>query len=328
MLLSVTMPAVAENPHPRGIVFDGTIGINEPLMLQGPNYQIEAHYGRQAGANLFHSFQQFNLERHETATFNGPDSVSSIIGRITGGNASWIEGTVRVSIPDASLYLINSAGIMIGADATLDIGGAFHVSAADYLQMGAEHKFSSLPAKNEVLVSEPPSAFGYYHDASRYERFNQDVHLNLKTPLNTNNSVMPVSMSENKNSRIFIENERVFAAISHQHLSDLDAGIDEMKNMQAQKNQPLPYEFLESDWAKSPCEAKERPETGRLTTEERNAIATPVDDWLPAVPPRLPDFKDSQSSSRKGSLNAPELFENNRMDKTHNPSPCLNNDCH
>jgi len=41
------------------ITTDGTLG--QALNLSGPDYQIGPDLGQQRGGNLFHSFQDFNL---------------------------------------------------------------------------------------------------------------------------------------------------------------------------------------------------------------------------------------------------------------------------
>jgi len=143
------------------VVFDGSIGAAGKLNLPGPDYDIKAEYGRQAGANLFHSFQQFNLNTHETATFTGPDSVRNIISRVTGGSASWIDGMLRSAIPGADLYLLNPAGVMFGQNASLDLSGGFHVSTADYLRLGDNDRFYTFPHENDMLSVSEPAAFGF-----------------------------------------------------------------------------------------------------------------------------------------------------------------------
>ena len=112
------LPAHADD-HPAGIKLDGTLGSAGNLELPGPDYDIRAEYGQQAGANLFHSFQQFNIHSDESATFTGPDSVRNIISRVTGGNASWIDGRLTSAIPGADLYMLNPAGLMFGPNASL-----------------------------------------------------------------------------------------------------------------------------------------------------------------------------------------------------------------
>jgi filamentous hemagglutinin family protein len=69
-------------------------------------------------------------------TFTGPDSVKNVIGRVTGGEPSSIDGTLASTIPDADLYLLNPAGILFSPNARLDVKGSFHASTADELRLG------------------------------------------------------------------------------------------------------------------------------------------------------------------------------------------------
>lgn len=117
----------------QSITVDGRLGPAQTLA--GPNYAIGAGLGRQVGGNLFHSFGAFGLKGGETATFSGPAGVGNVVGRVTGGAASSINGRVRSTIPGASLYLVNPAGVVFGPNASVDVGGSFHASSADYLRM-------------------------------------------------------------------------------------------------------------------------------------------------------------------------------------------------
>jgi len=157
-------PIHADEPHQRGIMLDGTIGISGKADLPGPNYEIRAEHGQQAGPNLFHSFQQFNIHSGESATFRGPDSVQRIVSRVTGGSSSWIDGRLASEIPGADLYLLNPAGLMFGPNATLDLGGSFHGNTADYLRMGENERFYTMPQKNGPLSVTEPAAFGFLDD--------------------------------------------------------------------------------------------------------------------------------------------------------------------
>ncbi|MFB8788480.1 MAG: filamentous hemagglutinin N-terminal domain-containing protein [Potamolinea sp.] len=49
------------------------------------------------GSNLFHSFDQFSLSSGQIANFLPNSDVSNILGRVTGGNASVINGLIKVS---------------------------------------------------------------------------------------------------------------------------------------------------------------------------------------------------------------------------------------
>ncbi len=141
------------------VTLDGTLGQAGPLA--GPNYQITPELGRQVGGNLFHSFGQFSIHTGESATFSGPNSVNNIIGRVTGGEVSFLDGPLRSSIPGANLYLLNPAGVLFGENATLDVPGSVHVSTADYLQLGDGGRFDARTPANSVLTVAPVAAFGF-----------------------------------------------------------------------------------------------------------------------------------------------------------------------
>ena len=141
------------------VTLDGTLGPSGKI--SGPNYRITADLGRQVGANLFHSFGKFNVNTGESAIFSGPESISNIISRVTGGTPSWIDGYLRSEISGANLYLLNPSGVMFGPNASLDVSGSFHVSTADYLKLGQDGRYYATTPENSVLTSAPPSAFGF-----------------------------------------------------------------------------------------------------------------------------------------------------------------------
>jgi len=141
------------------VTLDGTLGRNGAL--PGPDYLIGADLGRQHGGNLFHSFQYFNLNNYESATFSGPNSVSNIISRVTGGNPSNIDGLIRSTIPNADMYFLNPYGIMFGPNARLDVQGGFHASTADYLRLGDGGRFDAYNPSDSILTVAPIEAFGF-----------------------------------------------------------------------------------------------------------------------------------------------------------------------
>ena len=145
------------------ITLDGTLG--PKISLEGPNYDISANLGQQRGGNLFHSFGQFNINVEEMATFSGPDNISNIIGRVTGGSPSSIDGTLKSTIDGAALYLINPAGMMFGRNASLDIPGSFHASTADTLRFSDGSEFNARNPQESLLTIAPVSAFGFLTDS-------------------------------------------------------------------------------------------------------------------------------------------------------------------
>lgn len=144
------------------VTLDGTVG--PAGALPGPNYAITADLGRQVGGNLFHSFGQFSIYSGESATFSGPNSVNNIIGRVTGGQVSTIDGTLRSTIPGASLWLLNPAGVLFGENASLDVPGSVHISTADYLRLSDGGRFDARTPGNSVLTVAPVEAFGFLGD--------------------------------------------------------------------------------------------------------------------------------------------------------------------
>lgn len=141
------------------VVLDNSL-TNTPA-LPGPDFQITADHGVQQGANLFHSFQSFSLTSDQSATFSGPNSVANIIGRVTGGATSNIDGTINSTIPDANLFFINPAGVMFGPNAEINIDGSFYVSTADNLSFADGTRLATGNANAPILTSASPAAFGF-----------------------------------------------------------------------------------------------------------------------------------------------------------------------
>ena len=142
------------------VTLDGSVG--PAGALTGPNYKITENLGKRAGSNLFHSFGRLNLNASESATFSGSSGIKNVISRVTGGQASNIDGTLRVSIPNANLYLLNPAGVIFGEHAKLDVPGSFRVSTADYLKFQDGVRFDSGTAiAPQVLATAKPEAFGF-----------------------------------------------------------------------------------------------------------------------------------------------------------------------
>ncbi len=141
------------------VITDGTLGLQRDL--PGHYYDIKASLGQLHGDNLFHSFQEFNLQSGEIATFNGPNNVQNVISRVTGGNPSNIDGLIRSAISNADMYFLNPYGIMFGPNAELDIQGSFHASTAHYLRLGDGGNFNAINPDESNLTVAPVEAFGF-----------------------------------------------------------------------------------------------------------------------------------------------------------------------
>ena len=123
---------------------------------RAPTSRSTRSWARAAGDNLFHSFERFSLRAGESATFSGPDQIENVISRVTGGERSEIDGTIRSTMPGADFYFINPAGVLFGPNASLDVPGSFHVSTADELRFDGGEVFSaSDPAASSFSFAAP-----------------------------------------------------------------------------------------------------------------------------------------------------------------------------
>ena len=139
------------------VIRDGTIGpAGGPLT--GPNFQIPSNLGLRKGDNLFHSFQKFDLQIGDSATFNA-EGARNILARVTDRNPSSINGAINA---DANLFLMNPAGIVFGQNATVNVTGSFFATTADYIKLGVSGKFAATTqAHDSILTVSDPSAFGF-----------------------------------------------------------------------------------------------------------------------------------------------------------------------
>ncbi|MDJ0572210.1 MAG: filamentous hemagglutinin N-terminal domain-containing protein [Pleurocapsa sp. MO_192.B19] len=147
LAIGTTLCVEASNNSVRAqIVPDGTLGAESSVVtpdveINGiPSDRIDG--GATRGANLFHSFQDFNVGEGRGAYFSNPAAIENILSRVTGSNLSEILGTLGV-LGDANLFFINPNGIVFGPNARLDVGGSFFASTADSLVFENGFEFSA-----------------------------------------------------------------------------------------------------------------------------------------------------------------------------------------
>ena len=142
---------------------DGTLGT--VVRQHGTVYDITGGTRPGNGPNLFHSFDRFSVGTKDTASFSGPTGIKNILSRVTGGQRSDIDGQLRTDgqlrAEGANLYLLNPSGVLFGPNATLDVGGSFHVSTADYLRLADGARFFARLSETSTLSVAPPAAFGF-----------------------------------------------------------------------------------------------------------------------------------------------------------------------
>ena len=163
-LLMLALVCLGSRPALAQIRTDGSVGpAAQTLSAATGQYTLPQSLGKLVGTNLFHSFQDFNINTGETATFTTSTSgISNVISRVTGGNMSNINGTLALKPIDGApaFWFVNPAGVVFGNGAALDMPGAFHVSTAHYLKF-PDGSFYSDTQKVSTFSSAPPEAFGF-----------------------------------------------------------------------------------------------------------------------------------------------------------------------
>lgn len=137
------------------LIPDDTLGAESSVVTNVvindlPEYQIQG--GAIRGANLFHSFQEFNVGEGRGAYFTNPSGIENILSRVTGANRSEILGKLGV-LGSANLFLINPNGIIFGPNASLDIRGSFLASTASSLNFADGFQFSSTAPQTIPLLT-------------------------------------------------------------------------------------------------------------------------------------------------------------------------------
>ncbi|NJO29560.1 MAG: filamentous hemagglutinin N-terminal domain-containing protein [Richelia sp. SL_2_1] len=108
--------------------------------------------GTQVDKNLFHSLQKFGLNENQIADFVTNPGTQNVLGRITGGDASVINGLIKITGSDANLYLMNPAGIIFGSGAKLDVPGSFTATTANGIGFGDNKWFNGFGDNNGSSV--------------------------------------------------------------------------------------------------------------------------------------------------------------------------------
>lgn len=136
----------------------------DPSSTLSGDMVLPAANGTTMGDNLLHTFLEFHVRSGESATFTGPDSIANVIARVTGDEASVIDGMVRSAIASADLFLLNPNGVMFGAGAAIDIDGTLRLSTANSLLFEDGTRLMVSEAGTSGLSVAAPSAYGFTSD--------------------------------------------------------------------------------------------------------------------------------------------------------------------
>ena len=112
---------------------------------------------------MFHSFEKFGLSKDQIANFLSNPNIRNILGRVTGGDASIINGLIQVTGGNSNLFLINPAGIIFGKNATLNLPASFTATTANGIQIG-DFWFDALGSNNYSNLVGDPNGFAFVTD--------------------------------------------------------------------------------------------------------------------------------------------------------------------
>ncbi|MFN5514619.1 MAG: CHAT domain-containing protein [Cyanobacteriota bacterium] len=147
-----SFPSTAQTIVPAA---DGTATL---VMPNGNTFNITGGQLSGDGRNLFHSFQEFGLSTQQIANFIANPQIQNILGRVVGGNPSFINGLLQVSGANANLFLMNPSGIVFGPNAALNVPASFAATTATGINFGAG-QFNAFGANNYSALTGTPQGF-------------------------------------------------------------------------------------------------------------------------------------------------------------------------
>jgi len=128
---------------------------NTQVTVQNNQFDIQGGMRSQDGANLFHSFQDFGLNANQVANFLADPQIQNILGRVTGGNPSIINGLIQLTGSNANLFLMNPAGMVFGTTASLNVPSAFTATTATSIGLDDGWFHASGTNNYSALVGQP-----------------------------------------------------------------------------------------------------------------------------------------------------------------------------
>ncbi|HEY9649702.1 MAG TPA: filamentous hemagglutinin N-terminal domain-containing protein, partial [Coleofasciculaceae cyanobacterium] len=136
-------------------------GTGTVVNQQGNRFDIQGGTLSGDKANLFQSFEQFGLNQGQIANFISKPEIQNILGRVVGGDPSIINGLIQVSGGNSNLYLMNPAGIVFGANASLNVPASFTATTATGIGFGNNNWFNAFGNNNYSSLIGTPSEFAF-----------------------------------------------------------------------------------------------------------------------------------------------------------------------
>ncbi|WP_157453154.1 CHAT domain-containing protein [Coleofasciculus chthonoplastes] len=160
----VTKEATRINP-PSLIMAQSVTGAGDEVgtMVEqdGNQFNIDGGIFSGDGENLFHSFQYFGLSAGEIANFLSNPEIRNILGRVVSGEASIINGLIQVTGGNSNLFLMNPAGIVFGANASLNVPASFTATTATGIGFAGDQWFNVFSENNYQTLIGNPNQFAF-----------------------------------------------------------------------------------------------------------------------------------------------------------------------
>ncbi|MBP0021760.1 MAG: CHAT domain-containing protein [Cyanobacteria bacterium SBLK] len=151
----ILVPAMAQLIVPQANSTGTTVNLN------GQQFEIEGGTLSGDGQNLFHSFEKFGLDAGRVANFLSSPHIHNILGRVVGGDPSIIDGLIQVTRGDSNLFLMNPAGMVFGANASLNVPGDFTATTATAIGFGGDNWFNGFGDNNYTNLTGIPFQFAF-----------------------------------------------------------------------------------------------------------------------------------------------------------------------
>ncbi|GAB4194639.1 MAG: hypothetical protein Fur006_40540 [Coleofasciculaceae cyanobacterium] len=131
-------------------------GTGTVVTQQGNRFDISGGSLSDDGANLFHSFQRLGLDSEQIVNFISNPQINNILGRVTGGEPSLINGLIQVTGGNSNLFLMNPAGIIFGSNVQLNVPASFTATTATGIGLGGNNWFNAFGENNyQTLIGSP-----------------------------------------------------------------------------------------------------------------------------------------------------------------------------
>ena len=167
-VLAAALPVHAQSVLDRLLPGGGT----EDLVgtQPGPVYTVDESMGEARGGNLFHGFRRFSIASGDTAHFTSVQPFDRVLVRVTGGETSSIDGTLRSTVLNgagggADFFFLNPAGVLFGPNAAVDLSGSLFLSTSDALTFDNGDVLEIADETTPVLSVAAPRAFGFFGGA-------------------------------------------------------------------------------------------------------------------------------------------------------------------